>query len=179
MQNFSIQFARSWGVAVLVTVMAMSVAVPLPATAEVAVPCDHDWEEVALLIRRERRQGVTPEWLDEINELVPVLMACGTDADGVGSNVERWAPLVASYFRPEDVERVMCLMQLESRGDPSAVNPTSGATGLMQVMPFWARRFGHTRADLKDPLVNLDISAWILDQHGWTSWSPYKRGSCR
>lgn len=177
MQISFIKFARLGVLAFLVTALAVSTA--LPAAADEPAACDHDWEEVALLIRHERREGVTPEWLDEINELIPVLMACSTDSFGPGSHVERWAPLVASYFRPEDVERVMCLMELESRGDPGAVNPTSGATGLMQVMPFWARRFGHTRSELKDPLVNLDISAWILERHGWTSWNPYLRGSCR
>lgn len=177
MQISLIQFARAGIVALLV--MTLGVSMAIPAVAEEPGTCDHDWEEVAVLIRHERREGVTPEWLDEINELIPVLVSCSTDSDGIGSNVERWAPLVASYFRPQDVERVLCLMEFESRGDPRAVNPTSGATGLMQVMPFWARRFGHTRSDLKDPLVNLDISAWILDHHGWTSWSPYLRGSCR
>lgn len=178
MQISFIQFVRRVVVAILVACLAVSLAQPV--IAEEVQPCDHDWEEVALLIRQERSEGVSLEWLDEINELVPALMACSSDSVNQGrSRIEQWGPLVASYFRPEDVERVMCLMDLESRGDPGAVNPTSGATGLMQVMPFWARRFGHTRSDLRDPLVNLDISAWILDRHGWTSWSPYRRGSCR
>ena len=70
-------------------------------------------------------------------------------------------------------------MELESAGDPSARNPTSGASGLMQVMPFWAAHFGHDTNDFFDPWINLEVAAQIRDQQGWGAWSPYVRGSCR
>lgn len=95
--------------------------------------------------------------------------------------VEQWRGLVSAYFPPEDVERVLCLMQIESGGDPTARNPSSSATGLMQVMySLWGPPFGLTsRAQLEDPDTNLRIAAYIRKVQGWTAWSPYNKGSCR
>jgi soluble lytic murein transglycosylase-like protein len=46
-------------------------------------------------------------------------------------------------------------------GDPSAVNPSSGASGLGQFLPSTARLFG---IDPKDPAQSLDASALYLRQ---------------
>lgn len=96
---------------------------------------------------------------------------------GMGSDVEQWRDLTASYFRPEDVDRALCLMSYESGGNPAAFNP-SGATGLMQVKDWWAPSFGVTAADLFDPATNLWVAAQIRDLQGWDAWSPYNRGLC-
>ncbi len=141
--------------------------------------CEETWADMAYLLSHENRRGVDADWLDEINELIPELDRCSGDHTAHNHLAARWAPLVAVYFRPDDVERVLCLMDLESRGDPSAVNTSSGASGLMQVMPSWAPVFGYTVAELQDPIINLEIAATILDDYGWDSWSPYRRGSCR
>ena len=97
----------------------------------------------------------------------------------MGADVEVWRPLVAVYFTGRDIDRVLCLMQQESGGNPNARNPRSGAAGLMQVLPSWAEVFGYDVADLFDPSVNLWISVQLADRHGWSSWSPYQRGACR
>lgn len=97
---------------------------------------------------------------------------------GMGSNVEQWRGLVAAYFRAEDVDRALCLMNYESGGNPDAYNP-SGASGLMQVMPFWAASWGLPSSALFDPDTNLQLAAYIRDSQGWTAWSPYNRGLCR
>lgn len=53
--------------------------------------------------------------------------------------VTKWAPVVdaelsrAGLPLPRDL--VLAVMQVESRGKPGLVNPKSGASGLMQVMP--------------------------------------------
>ena len=155
---------------------------PLSASAVSTTPeCEAGFERIAQMVRSERRRGVDQEWLVEMNELLPFLVDCvSASPDGeIGAGPAQWGPLVAAYFRIEDVPRALCLMGHESRGDPRAINPTSGASGLMQVMPFWAARFGYSAADLLDPMVNLEIAAWIRDYQGWTAWSPYKRGLCR
>jgi len=94
-------------------------------------------------------------------------------------NSEWWRPLIALYFNAEDVDRVACLMEKESAGDPEARNPSTGAAGLMQVMPFWAKSHGYGYHDLFKPGINLWIASQIKDQQGWKAWSPYLRGSCR
>jgi hypothetical protein len=90
--------------------------------------------------------------------------------------VEQWRPLVESYAWNVDV--ALCLMWYESRGDPNAQNPSSGASGLMQVLPSWADNFGVMPADLFDPVVNLNISFALYVDGGWSHWSPWNRGEC-
>lgn len=142
--------------------------------------CDQAWEQFATVVRQEARRGLTMERLERINEFIPIVEACVDEPVGEwDSGVERWGPLVASYFRPEDVARALCLMELESAGDPGARNPASGASGLMQVMPFWAGHFGYSTSDLFNPWTNLEVAAVIRDQQGWGAWSPYVRGMCR
>lgn len=94
----------------------------------------------------------------------------------VNAGVEQWRSLVAVYFQSEDVDRALCLMWYESRGDPNAYN-SSGASGLMQVLSGWADDFGVTKADLFDPATNLWIAS-ELRKIGWNQWSPYRRGLC-
>ena len=96
---------------------------------------------------------------------------------GMGSNVEQWRPLVAVY--PWNVDTALCLMAHESGGNPNAYNPSSGASGLMQVLKSWADNFGYQPADLFTPQVNLDISYALYADGGWGHWSPWLRGECR
>lgn len=108
------------------------------------------------------------------------LIDCGGEEQReIGVDAEWWRPMVALYFEPDDVERAMCLMGRESAGDPEARNTSTGAAGLMQVMPFWADKLGYRYADLFSPGINLWIARQIRDQQGWGAWSPYLRGECR
>jgi soluble lytic murein transglycosylase-like protein len=96
------------------------------------------------------------------------------------SDVEEWRPLVAGHFEPEDVDRVLCLMEHESGGNPNAANPRSSARGLMQVMAsVWADEFDVTWDQLYEPEINLYVARQILDRQGFTAWAPYNRGLCR
>jgi hypothetical protein len=52
------------------------------------------------------------------------------------AQVERWRSLVARYFRPEDVDKALYVIQYESGGNPNAVNAQSGAAGLFQILPL-------------------------------------------
>jgi soluble lytic murein transglycosylase-like protein len=67
-------------------------------------------------------------------------------------------------------------MDHESGGDPDALNPTSSAAGLFQVMPFWWDHYG---GDRFNPETNVRVAALIKADQGWTAWSPYNRGECR
>lgn len=145
-----------------------------------SIECDEAWEQFGAIVRQAVHGGLNVERIEQINEFIPIVEACaGESVNGMNTGVDRWGPLVASYFRPEDVSRALCLMELESAGDPGAKNPTSGASGLMQVMPFWAGHFGYSSSDLFDPWTNLEVAAVIRDQQGWDAWSPYVRGMCR
>lgn len=97
--------------------------------------------------------------------------------------VEQWRPLVAGHFGdlgPAAVETALCLIFFESKGNPTADNPTSSATGLFQVLArTWGPRYGVSVADLETPEVNTFIARKLYDDGGWNHWSPYLRGECR
>lgn len=94
--------------------------------------------------------------------------------------VERWRPLVALYFPEVEVDRALCIVEHESRGDPKADNPTSTARGLFQILgSLWAPHYGIDRTDLYDPAISTRLARDIWDEYGWWAWSPYKRGACR
>jgi hypothetical protein len=161
------------------------VAGPPPARAATEVPgCALVIEQTAGWLVREGTSGVTPGVLDRLRELGPGLIDC-TEAEGpewgtgMGDDPEQWRNLVAFYFAPEDVDRAVCLMGHESGGNPEARNPTSDAAGLMQVMPFWAKRHGYDYDMLFNPAVNLWLASRIRDEQGWGAWTPYQRGECR
>jgi hypothetical protein len=100
-------------------------------------------------------------------------------------NVERWretvATAIAAYGGPSDeVDLFLTIMHRESRGLPDATNPTSGAAGLMQHMPqYWDQRAinaGYSGESPYDPVVNINVSAWLLYQAaggGWGHWETY------
>ncbi len=96
-----------------------------------------------------------------------------TPAGGV---VERWRPLVAAHFRPEDVDLAMRILACESTGNPSAKNPGSSATGLFQHLgKYWTARSasaGVPGSSRLDPEANVIVAAWLRDQKGgWRHWS--------
>lgn len=128
----------------------------------------HEIRAVKALVRSQ-----TPEDAPE-----PTKPARPSVYRGMGSNVEQWRPLVSQYFNPGDVDTVMCLIGKESGGNTNARNRSSGASGLMQVLPGWASDFGYHPNDLFNPSVNLSISRYLRDNGGWNHWSPYKRGAC-
>lgn len=56
---------------------------------------------------------------------------------------------------------VLSIIDVESRFDRWAVSST-GAQGLMQIMPFWLRQAGHPGDNLFDPRTNLRLGCTIL-----------------
>lgn len=57
----------------------------------------------------------------------------------------------------------------ESRGDPEAVNPTSGTCGLYQIHPIHWRRF-NAWSDCTDPAANQRVAHAIWLEQGWRPW---------
>ncbi|HEX2153910.1 MAG TPA: S-layer homology domain-containing protein [Acidimicrobiia bacterium] len=94
-----------------------------------------------------------------------------------GPGAEGWRPLVEQYFEPGDVDRAIRVMACESRGDPNARNPWSGASGLFQHMPrYWPERAaaaGFAGASIFDPEANVAAAAYLLYDYpggGWQHW---------
>jgi hypothetical protein len=180
--------------AVVLMVGALLMTSVAPASAD-AAECALAVERLAQWMSDEERLGLTAGMLEDLQEISALFIGCAGsgltsrpepgsgEGDmfgyvGSGFDVESWRPLTALYFDPDHLDRVLCLMTAESGGDPAARNPVSGAAGLMQVMPFWAEVFGYATDELLRPDINLWVASQILDQQGWTAWSPYQRGLC-
>ena len=95
----------------------------------------------------------------------------GTEFDWA---VERWRPVVDTYFPEDRVEWALRIMECESRGDPNAKNPNSSASGLFQhlarLWPPRAEAAGFGEADVFDPFANIAVAAWLLENGGPSHW---------
>jgi hypothetical protein len=58
----------------------------------------------------------------------------------------------------------------ESRDDPYAVNPYSGACGPFQFLPSTAAYYGYTCWDLQDPYVAAQAAYELWWDYGLTPW---------
>ncbi len=80
--------------------------------------------------------------------------------------------LVSMYFRPEDINRAVRVVWCESRFNPTASDPHTGATGLFQHLPeFWPQRAeaaGFSAAEPTDPEASVAAAAEaIYNEGGW------------
>lgn len=143
---------------------------------------------------RESRFQITPELLAEVEQIMadhfefvdrhrchyfgdcPVAKPTANRRVASPAGAEAWRSLIAAYFPAGVVDNFVCLVWYESRGDPNAVNPSSGATGLLQIMPFWHERWP---GNYYDPNWNVTIARRIYDIQGLRAWAPYNRGLCR
>ncbi|HSF85342.1 MAG TPA: transglycosylase SLT domain-containing protein [Acidimicrobiia bacterium] len=91
--------------------------------------------------------------------------------------VEQWRGLVSAYWPASLVEEALSVIDCESNGDPNAVNPSSGASGLFQFLPStWASaapQAGWAGADVFDPGANVATAYWLYSQftEPWQQWS--------
>ncbi len=88
--------------------------------------------------------------------------------------VERWRTLLLDFFATDEVDRALRVMWCESRGEPGAVHPGSGAAGLFQHLPiFWEERSanaGFADRDIHDPEANIAVAGWLVERDGWRHW---------
>lgn len=95
--------------------------------------------------------------------------------------VEQWRSLVTAYFPSHRVEEALAIIGCESNGDPNAVNPYSGASGLFQFLPStWestAPKAGFAGASPFEPEANVGSAAWLANRYEqlgyyyWHAWN--------
>ena len=108
---------------------------------------------------------------------LPAPRPTGTTFRGMGPGVERWRGLVAVYFAPELVDHALCVMDLESGGNPNALNPSSAA-GLFQFLrstwdnaPTSVTGGSYDSGRVYDPAANVAAAAWLQARSGWSPWT--------
>ncbi len=103
-----------------------------------------------------------------------VVAAAPAPSRTYGADVERWRPLVTTFFLPDDVPWAMRVLTCESRGDPDAKNPRSTASGLFQhLASYWPERSvnaGWPGSDVFDPVANVAVAAWLFYSDGPGHW---------
>ena len=76
---------------------------------------------------------------------------------------------------PRDwIDRLLdCLAWVESRNTPTAVNPRSGASGLLQFLPSTWRTTPWARSSIFDAIAQRLAGRWMVNQgrlHEWSTW---------
>lgn len=90
-------------------------------------------------------------------------------------SIEKWKGLAQSELNrlgaPLPVELVLSIIRRESNGSESAVNPSSGASGLMQVMKIAVKDYNqnherkYTMSELRaSPTIQIRVGVWVLTQ---------------
>lgn len=95
----------------------------------------------------------------------------------ISSGAMKWAAIASEEINrqrlPFPPELILALVDCESGGISGVVNPKSGASGLMQVMPIALESFNSVHSvkydisDLRDssnPVAQIRVGTWILGQ---------------
>jgi soluble lytic murein transglycosylase-like protein len=101
----------------------------------------------------------------------------------ISDRVLAWRPVLEQYFAADLVLDSMVIMQCESLGDPDALNPYSGASGLFQFMPgTWAVasvKAGVGDRSVFDGEANIIAAAWLAEYYRTNSGDPWRPWTCR
>lgn len=97
--------------------------------------------------------------------------------------VERWRSLVQQFFPSNRVDEALTIIDCESNGDPDAVNPYSGASGLFQFLPStWATtapNAGYAGYSVFDPEANVGSAAWLTNRYQELGYSYWHAWNCK
>jgi len=97
--------------------------------------------------------------------------------------VQAWRPLVEAHFAADLSEDALSIIQCESLGDPDAVNPYSGASGLFQFMPgTWAVasvKAGVDDRSVFDGEANIIAASWLAEYYRSRGLDPWLPWTCR
>jgi soluble lytic murein transglycosylase-like protein len=101
----------------------------------------------------------------------------------INSATYGWRPLLEAHFAQDLVLDALIIIQCESVGDPSAVNPYSGASGLFQFMPgTWAVasvEAGVGDRSVFDGEANIIAASWLAEYYRSRGLDPWRPWACR
>lgn len=109
--------------------------------------------------------------------------AAGKSHGSLKPAVEAWRSTVSRYFPARLVDEALQVMQCESGGNPQAVNPYSGASGLFQFLPgTWAIasvRAGVASAGVFNGEANIAAAAWLTSAYEARGYDTWMAWSCK
>jgi hypothetical protein len=101
----------------------------------------------------------------------------------ISSATYGWRPLLEAHFASDLVLDALVIIQCESVGDPDAVNPYSGASGLFQFMPgTWAVasvEAGVGSRSVFDGEANIIAASWLAEYYRSRGMDPWRPWACR
>ncbi|MEX2655256.1 MAG: transglycosylase SLT domain-containing protein [Acidimicrobiia bacterium] len=101
----------------------------------------------------------------------------------INDRVMAWRPLIEAHFAPDLVLDALVIMQCESLGDPDALNPYSGASGLFQfISGTWAVasvRAGVGDRSVFDGEANIIAASWLAEYYRARLGEPWRPWTCR
>lgn len=107
----------------------------------------------------------------------------GGESKNHPSAVERWRSLVQRFFPAGRVEEALSIIDCESNGDPNAVNPYSGASGLFQFLPStWATTAPNAGYGGYSPFeaeANIASAAWLANRYQELGYDYWHAWNCR
>jgi len=133
--------------------------------------CGKQTRKIVLLWQKQnglKADGVIgPVTLRSLMKTTPTRPAKTVTVVTVSVGVEQWHQMALTVGWPESAwPRLSCIMQRESRGNPSAKNRNSSATGLLQILASH-----HPNDDLFDPATNLSVGLAMWQTSGWQPWA--------
>lgn len=100
----------------------------------------------------------------------------------ISDRVMALRPLVERHFAADLVLDALVIIQCESLGNPDAVNPYSGASGLFQFIPgTWAVasvQAGVGDRSVFDPEANIIAASWLAEYYRDRTANPWRPWSC-
>lgn len=84
------------------------------------------------------------------------------------TGVEQWRGMVDYYWDGEHVERMLNIMDCESKGDPYAYNPKTGVKGLFQIHPLWQKPWP---GNYYNPWTNAAVAYQVWLEQGYRAWA--------
>lgn len=101
----------------------------------------------------------------------------------INSATYSWRSLLEAHFAQDLVLDALVIIQCESIGDPGAVNPYSGASGLFQFMPgTWAVasvEAGVGDRSVFDGEANIIAASWLAEYYRSRGLDPWRPWVCR
>lgn len=89
--------------------------------------------------------------------------------------VEQWRGIVEKYFKPEDVDKALYVINGESGGDPQASGDGGSSIGLFQMNTAGGLGTGSSVELLSNPEYNIKLAAQAV--YGGSGWKPWGEGN--